>query len=383
MFEYFDHNYAWNLTAISLMDEIGNVTQPCEVFAAVKPVEDQPLAVSSIAWYDAMTEMGERMEALGAADLAAGNALTASRKFHRAAMYFARADRIVAHDDPRQMVAYRRLLATYRQARELGRDGVEFVEIPYGAASLPGLLIGAPDTDGTPPIVVHLQGFDSIKETQFPMLQEYRRRGLSLLIVDQPGAGGALRLHGLTGRSDSEAYVSVIVDWIMSRPDLATDRIGLCGLSMGGYFAPRAAAFEPRIAAVAAWGALYSARRLATAATAGGESAPSVPSPLDHARWVFGAATVDELVDVLQRIDLDGVVEQITCPLLVMHGELDRQVPLAHAQRTIERATVADKTLKVFTEREGGAQHCQVDNRAIAADYASDWFASRLRGAHR
>ena len=110
----------------------------------------------------------------------------------------------------------------------------------------------------------------------------------------------------------------------------------------------------------------------------GDASLPSVPSPLNHALWVFGANTIDELAVVFTKMDLDGVVEQIACPLLVMHGELDRQVPLAHATRTFERTAAADKTLKIFTASEGGAEHCQVDNRAIAADYVSDWFVSRL-----
>ena len=75
---------------------------------------------------------------------------------------------------------------------------------------------------------------------------------------------------------------------------------------------------------------------------------------------------------------LKGVVERLTCPLLVMHGENDRQVPLEHARSTYENAGSADKTLKIFTRDEGGAEHCQIDNRAIAADYVADWFASRL-----
>ena len=379
MFEFFRNNYAWNLTAISLMEEIGNVTQPCEAFAAVKAVESEPLEVSSIAWYDAMSEMGERMERLGEADLSEGNALTASRKFHRAASYFLRADRIAPHDDPRQMKAYRRAIANYRKSRDLAQDGVEFVDIPYENGFMPGLLIKAASDGGPAPIVIHIQGFDSVKETQFPMFQEYRRRGLSLLIVDQPGAGGALRLHGLAGRYDTEAYVRVIVDWILARDDIATDRIGLCGLSMGGYCAPRAAAFEPRIKAVASWGAMHNAADLAAPIVKGGAiDAPSVPSPLKHALWVFGLSSKEEFVQVFEKMNLDGMVEKIRCPLLVMHGENDRQVPLAQAQRTYDQATVSDKTLKVFTKEEGGAEHCQVDNRAIAADYASDWFAKRL-----
>jgi dienelactone hydrolase len=361
------------------MEEIGNVTQPCEAFAKVKDVENEPPEVSSVAWHDAMTEMGARMEAFGEADLAAGNELTASRKFHRAASYFLRADRIMPHDDPRQLKAYRRAIENYRRSRDLARDGVEFVDIPYEDGFMPALLIPAKSEDGPAPLVIHIQGFDSVKETQFPMFEEYRRRGLSLLIVDQPGAGGALRLHGLTARYDTEVYVRVIIDWVLSRPDLATDRIGLCGLSMGGYFAPRAAAFEPRIKACASWGAMHNAFELAAPVIKGKDiAAPSVPSPMKHALWVYGLRSKEEFFELVKKINLDGVVEKIACPLLVMHGEHDQQVPLEQAQRTYEQATVADKTLKVFTREEGGAEHCQVDNRAIAADYAADWFAKRL-----
>ncbi len=84
----------------------------------------------------------------------------------------------------------------------------------------------------------------------------------------------------------------MIVDYIQSHPDIATDRIGLAGISMGGYFAPRAAAFEPRIKACAAWGAFYDAAALVDRG-AGGDvaAAPSVPDPMSHAMWVFGLDT--------------------------------------------------------------------------------------------
>ncbi|MGI6852156.1 alpha/beta hydrolase family protein [Mesorhizobium sp. 1B3] len=382
MYEYFDKNYAWNLTAVTLIEEVGTITQPAEAFEAAAPFQDSDPVEASVAWHDAMVAMGENLERYAERDLADGHGLTASRKFHRAAMFFIRAERIMSHDDPRQMAAYRRAIANYRKAREHAKDGVEFIEIPFEDGMMPGLLVKAEDVQGKPaPIVIHIQGFDSIKETQFPMFQEYRRRGLSILIMDQPGAGGAIRLHGLKARHDSETYVSKIVDWIKKRPDLATDRIGLQGISLGGYFAPRAAAFEPRIRAVACWGALFDwptlwAKRLANP----DDSHPSVTNPLKHAMWTFGTGTQAELLGVIQKMTLAGVVERIDCPLLVIHGENDRQVPVSQAQETYDRAKMEDKTLKIFTKKEGGAEHCQIDNRAIAADYVSDWFASRLVG---
>ena len=379
MFEYFKDNYAWNLTAVTLIEEIGTISQPAEAFEAVVDLADGPPEKANQAWYDVMTELGGRLERLAEEDLANGNPLTASRKFHRAAMYFVRADRIASPHDPRRLVAYKRMLQNYRKAREHGQDGVEFVNIPYKDGAMPAILVPAKGDGKAAPIVIHIQGFDSIKETQFPMFQEYRRRGLSCLIVDQPGAGGALRLHGLTGCSDTEAYVSCIVDWIINRADLAADRIGLCGISMGGYFAPRAAAFEPRIKACAAWGAMYDAYPLVMPHTKGEEvDAPSVPNSMEHALWTFGLDKPEDFISFAKEITLKGVVGKIKCPLLVTHGENDRQVPLEQAVQTYEEATTPDKTLKIFTQEEGGVEHCQIDNRAIAADYVSDWFAAKL-----
>lgn len=381
MFEYFKNNYAWNLTAITLVEEIGTISQPAEAFAAVADLADGPLEEANRAWYDAMFALGQKQENYAEVDLTAKHPLAAGRKFHRSAMYFMRAERMTPHDDPRRLIAYKRSLENYRKAREHGRDGVEFVDIPYQGGFMPALLIPA-ISDGKPaPIVIHIQGFDSVKESQFPVLQEYRRRGLSCLIVDQPGAGGALRLHGLTGCTDSERYVGAVIDWIMARSDLATDRIGLAGLSMGGYFAPRAAAFEPRVKACAAWGAIYDFGALLTkAGIFNGKEAPnpSVPSTITHAMWAFGLETPAACADLMRTMTLAGVVEKITCPLLVMHGEGDRQVPVQEAKSTYNAATTSDKTLKLFTKDEGGTEHCQIDNRGIAADYLADWFAEKL-----
>lgn len=380
MFEFFKGNYAWNLTAVTLVEEVGTISQPAEAFAAVADFANAPEEEANDAWYNAMSALGEKVEISAESDLAAGHELTAARKFHRAAMYFIRVERMTSPQDPRRMTVYKRALENYRKARVYGQDGVEFVEIPFENGAMPALLIKAAASDGkAPPIVIHIQGFDSIKETQFPILAEYRRRGLSCLIVDQPGAGGALRLYGLHARAESEGYVGAIIDWIAGRSDIATDRVGLTGMSMGGYFAPRAAAFEPRVKACAAWGAMYDVNRLAGGIPQGKEvAAPSVPNSAGHGIWSFGLRTPADFVALGRKMTLAGIVEKITCPLLVMHGENDRQVPVQHAIDTYERATTSDKTLKIFTKDEGGVEHCQIDNRAIASDYLSDWFAEKL-----
>ena len=106
-----------------------------------------------------------------------------------------------------------------------------------------------------------------------------------------------------------------------------------------------------------------------------------MPSWADQLMWVFGKDNVEEAAAVARQLTLEGVADKITCPLLVMHGENDRQVPLSHAQRTIEAAeNSTNRKLKVFTIYEGGAEHCQVDNRTMAVDYMADWVAETLGG---
>jgi alpha-beta hydrolase superfamily lysophospholipase len=374
MFEYFSANYTWNMAVVTLVEDVGTISEPSEAFQAVAHLaKAADPSVANEAWYQAMARLGDRLERMADQDLAERHLLSAARKYHRAAMYFFRAERMISHQEPKRLETYRRAIDDYRKARDYGNDGVEFVDIPYKTGSMPALLIRAAAHPA--PIIIHLQGFDSIKETQFPVLQEYRRRGLSCLIVDQPGAGGALRLHGLTAAIETEKYVSVIVDYIQSHPNIATDRIGLAGISMGGYFAPRAAAFEPRIKACAAWGAFYDAAALVNRAPIGAPTAPSVPDPMSHALWVFGLDSPRAFVAIAQKMTLKGIVEKIACPLLVIHGENDRQVPVQQAIDTFEAATSRNKKLKIFKSDEGGVEHCQIDNRALAADYLADWFS--------
>ncbi|SFM92517.1 S9 family peptidase [Variovorax sp. OV329] len=385
MFEYFKDNYAWNIAVATLVEEVGTLAEPMEAFQAVAHLADADPTVANQAWHDAMMALGQRLERLADEDLAAGHALSAARKYHRASMYLIRVERMMPPRNSDRLAVYRRALANFRKARELGRDGVEFVGIPFEGKVIPALLVKAKGS-APAPIVIHLQGFDSVKETQWPMLQEYRRRGLSVLILDQPGAGEALRLHGLTARIESETYVSRAVDYILGRADIRTEQIGLAGLSMGGFLAPRAAAFEPRIRAVASWGAFFRLRPPAPQPAAGsarsGEApgAASLPSMLAHALWSWGLDTPQEFGALAERFTLEGVVDKIRCPYLVMHGEGDRQIPWSDAVATYEQTTAPGKRLKIFRKDEGGIEHCQLDNRAFGADYLTDWFAEIFSG---
>jgi len=150
-------------------------------------------------------------------------------------------------------------------------------------------------------------------------------------------------------------------------------------LSLGGYYAPRAAAFEKRFKCCVAWGAIWDYGEVWERRLKSKTGQRSVP-PFQFT-WVFGKDTVEGALEVAKKMSLEGVIDKITCPLLVVHGENDRQIPLWHAEKTIEGAVNSPRCeLKVFTIVEGGTEHCQADNSAMFVDYAADWVADTIGG---
>jgi dipeptidyl aminopeptidase/acylaminoacyl peptidase len=206
------------------------------------------------------------------------------------------------------------------------------------------------------------------------------KRGVASLVIDQPGTGEALRLHGMHAVVDSERWAGKVVDWLETRADVDARRIGLEGVSLGGYYCPRAVAFEPRFALGVVWGANHDWRDVQKKRLAKEGSFP-VPHYWEHVRWVWGAKDMDEFMQIAEHVHLDGILDRIKVPFLVTHGQKDSQIPLHWAERTYEQLVNSPRReLKVFTEREGGVQHSSFDNSANAGAYIADWVAENLGG---
>jgi fermentation-respiration switch protein FrsA (DUF1100 family) len=153
-------------------------------------------------------------------------------------------------------------------------------------------------------------------------------------------------------------------------------------MSLGGYYAPRAAAFENRLAACVAWGARWDNAGSHGRILRDANAARSVTNWVEHALWYYGAETADEACERIAQMTLEGVADRITCPLLVVHGSHDRQVPLDQAERTVRAAVNSPRAdLRVFTEVEGGAEHVSGDLFSPAIDYIADWVAEVLRSS--
>ena len=384
MFRYFPTNYVWNLSvdlAIEMGARIGEIETMC---APLQEAARAPDAAGTQAFRETWVRMADRLCVLAAEDEQRGRLLSAGEKLRRASSYLITAERLQAHDAPGRLDLYRRELELFLKGSCLMGEPVERVEIPYEGRQLSALYRPA---DGLrpgerAPILVQLNGLDSTKEMKVlvGLPAWLAKRGVSSLVVDQPGTGEALRLQGLTARHDAEHWASRVVDWLETRADVDARRIGCEGVSLGGYYCPRAVAFEPRFAAGVCWGANHDWRDVQKRRLQKEGDFP-VPHYWAHVCWVWGAKDIDDFMRIAEDVHLDGVVEKIRVPFLVTHGEKDSQIPLHWAERTYEQLVNSPKReLKVFTDREGGVQHASFDNSINAGHYIADWVAETLGG---
>ncbi len=378
---YFPDNYPWSLTTGMLFDEVGTFAEIDEALKTLKPIAGGSKEIAQEAWYQTMVGLGEKLERLANEDEARGHTLTAARKHHRSGLYYLRAERFAPHGDPRGLMAYKRGVARYNHARVLEKAPVEFLDIPFRGSTFPAMFVRAKG-DGRRPCVVFQQGFDSLKELFWPVAGvPFRDRGISLLIIDQPGSGGALRLNGLPALIETEHAVGAAIDYLETRADVDADRIGVMGVSLGGYYAPRAAAFEPRVKACLCWGAVWDFGERFGQMIDDASRFGSIPDMVAHARWVFGIENLAEVRDFGSRLTCRDFADKIRCHLYILHGENDRQVPLHQAEKLYDAAVNAkSRTLRIFRIADGGAEHCQWNNRAVGADALADAAAELLGG---
>ncbi len=378
LFTYFP-NYVWNLSlsiALESGAKIGEIVDMCQpLLEAAQRGEDTGTAAFLAEW----VKMADKLAGLAAEDERKGRLFSAGEKLKRAALYYQTAERMQGHGHPGRAETYAKALAAFQDGTRMARDNVVRVEMPYDGKVLSGLFTRG-EGEGPRPAVIYCNGLDSTKELLFFswLPHALAKRGISCLCVDQPGTGEALRLQGLPAIPESERWASRWLDWLEARDDVDSTRIGMTGISLGGYYAPRAVAFEPRFASGAVWGANHDwaevqQKRLRR------EGENPVPHYWAHVHWVFGAQDMEDFLEKSRGMNLNGILDRIRVPFLVTHGEQDRQIGLDYAHRSHDALVNSPKRdLKIFTPREGGVEHVGADNMSFGRDYIADWFAETL-----
>jgi len=388
VYMYFPTNYVWSMSVVATLNNGGLIDDVDKASRPVLEASEHGDDVGTELLYASWQAVADRLLAAAETDEARGWNKGAADKYYRAALYTSQAERLQSPKWEGRKAAYQKSIDLLLKHAELGGVPLTTVDIPYfgddgyEGAALPGYFYRAPAAaDGAPaPLIVMWNGLDSTKEMMYTsgFPQQLAARGISTLMMDPPGSGEALRMRDLRARYDTEVWAASTLDWVEEHAaELGVDptRVGLVGWSLGGYYVPRATAFDKRIALAVAWGANYDWAAVQEARRRR-EGENPVPHYWDHVHWVFGASDMDDFIEKTKGMRLEGVIDKITVPFLITHGIGDRQIPVEYAHQEYEGAVNSPKReLRIFTQEEGGAEHIGLDNMPYVGEFTADWIA--------
>jgi alpha-beta hydrolase superfamily lysophospholipase len=379
-FMYFPGNYRWSAAFGNMLGrsiyggaDISELYKIGRLLAGKDGQDDE-------AWFDACVKIADEVRARAEGFRASRHPISAAAFYLRACHYYQMGERFRTPKDKKALDAYRVAVDCFHQFVAHTDVKIEIVEVPFEGKHLPGYFVHAQNArSAQTPCVVFFDGLDVTKEIQYVAgVPDLIKRGISVLVMDGPGTGEAIRFRDIYLRHDYEKAGSACIDFLEKRKDVDPKKIGIVAISLGGYYAPRCASLEPRFAACIAWGAIWDyhdvwKRRI----EARFKSSLSVPG--HHIMWIVGAGTLEEALKRLEPFKLDGVVQKMRCPFLCVHGEDDEQIPLKDAQALYDACGSPDKTLRVFNAEEGGAQHCQRDYLTLGTATMWSWFEDKLK----
>jgi dienelactone hydrolase len=319
-------------------------------------------------WHEEWLRVAERNDRRGDEEEERGHIRTAMNCWLRSADYYRSAEFWLLPDDPRR-------LATFDKCERASRKwlrylGGEAVEIPYeNGVSMPAYFI-KPKGQAKSPVLISFGGLDSFKDELWFMTGHGAvQRGIAALMVDGPGQGGTLRRHGIPTRYDYEVPVGRCIDFLLKRGDVDGSRIAVSGSSLGGYYSARAGSKEHRLAACISHGAIWDVEQRFRDRGEGHALA-------SHMKWVFGAKSMAEAIQKARPFKLEGVLGEMRCPYLVLHGGHD-VLGVENSKTVYEyaKAKGVKVTLRLTSEEETGAEHCQHDNPTLGQELMIDWLA--------
>ena len=284
-------------------------------------------------WCAAWSARGAVHEGLGREALARAHNLSAAGHLTRAAVCYHFAKFVWMLDTERNRAATEQAIAALAAGHALLDPTAERVEAPLDGARIAANLRRPRDVE-RPPLIVLIAGLDSTKEEFFHWERVFLERGMATVSLDGPGQGESG--FALDIRPDYEVAVAALLDALGGRDDVDLDRIGAAGVSMGGYYAPRAAAFEPRIKAVAGISGPYDM-------SANWDNLPSLTrETLQHHT---GASSPEEARARAAELNLSGVAERVEQPALIVTGKLDRLIPWEDTKRIADEIPHAEWVL--------------------------------------
>jgi 2,6-dihydroxypseudooxynicotine hydrolase len=318
-------------------------------------------------WCAAWSAVGAEHEQLGREALAAGRTMSAGAHLAQAAVYYHFAKFLFVNDLAQMRAAHGKAVRCLTDALPYLDPPGRRVEIPFEGTHLVGVLR---EPAGEPkrrhPVMIMIPGLDSTKEELRSTEDLFLARGIATFSVDGPGQGEAE--YHLPIRGDWEVPGAAIIDHLATVPSLDPDRVGVWGVSLGGYYAPRVASGDERVKACIALAGPFTFA----------DNWDSLPS-LTRAAFAVRSFSLDAETARARasELTLAGRAERIRCPLLAVMGKLDRLIPWQQAERLVKEAG-GPAELLLLEKGNHGCANLAPFHRYRAADWAAEKLGGRV-----
>jgi pimeloyl-ACP methyl ester carboxylesterase len=316
-----------------------------------------------------------------------------------AAAYYRAAEFFMPPEDPDKAAAYDEQAKIFQEltSPDFASGAVRVAEVPYESGHLPAWVLTPPEGVPRKGVVLIHGGFDSYAEELYPLVRCIPQAGYETVLFEGPGQGSVIRSMGIPFTTEWERPVAAVLD------HLGLEDVTLIGISLGGYLAPRAAAFEPRIQRVVAFDVCWDlfaaglsgrpaslrlaihtlmalrAGRLIDALTARQmHRDPFTRWAVEHGRYVFGVERPYDYFRRMQQFTTRAISERVEQDFLLLAGTHDHYMPLDHYHRQARALTnVRSFTGRIFTRAESAHTHCQCGNLGLALNVILAWIDER------
>lgn len=370
-----------------------------ECVATAQRIKDKDLD----SWYTEWFNTAKRVNDIAEACEKKGNKVSAREAYLRASNYYRVSEFFLRDDanDAKARKCCRKSRGCFVKAGELGAFLFESVKIPYEDKYLPGYFLTPDDSKKKRPTLIAMTGYDgTAEELYFNIGAAAIRRGYNVLLFEGPGQGAALREQHLYFIPEWEKAITPTIDYLLKRPEVNKEQIAVAGFSLGGYLAPRAAAFDHRIAACIANSGIYDfyegtfenlgrtkffQKELDKPKSFFINSLIKMFMQLSiNVKWAmsngminFNVKTPHEVVKQYRKYTLKGIVHQIKCPVLICDSQ-EEHFFNNQAGELFEKLK-CPKEFLTFNAEEGAGLHCQSGDELLAGQRILDWLDKTLR----
>ena len=333
-------------------------------------------------WYEAWASTADRVEALAARTQ---DAISKGDAYMRASTYERLAEFLLSPDDPRRGKSMDKAVRWFFQGLDALRVRYDYFSVPYDKGRLRALYLPGPTGSEDKPLIIAVGGYDSILEEKYPVIGKAALdRGYSVLIYEGPGQGEPLRKYGLKFTPEWEKPTTAVINEFLRTHHKPT-KIVLLGMSMGGYLAPRAAAFEERIDGVVAYDVCFDLYESASRIFGAVKQNPialkntGVSWAYNNALWTMGTTDADETLEAFSQYKLAPVADRIQQDVLILAGAEDHFIPF-HQVSDFEKSLVNARsvTTRVFDRPSGGSEHCQCGAPSLVHAAVFDWLLEKF-----